>query len=94
MTFLGLLPFEHLLQIGPFLSLGTKESARSIPPGVPLVTYYVGENFSESFLAESRIIFSIRLRAFLSQIFALSNPFFHQDIYLLTLCLLFQDYLG
>ena len=64
------------MQIGPPLSLGTKGSARSNPPGVPVVTYCGGELFWELF---SRVNdrFSIRLRAlFEPSIFALFNPLF------------------
>ena len=53
-----------------------------------------GRAFLRAFLAESRSLLQPVESPFLSQyIFALSNPSFHQDIYILTLYPLFQDYL-
>ena len=66
------------------------------PRGLPAQSHQVdhwlpivwGRAFLRAFLAESRIILASGWEPFLSQyIFALSNPFLHQDIYLLTLYL-------
>ena len=80
--------------IGPPLSSGTKGSARSTPPDGPLVIYCVGESFLESLFSRVQITFAAGWEPFSEPIHLhCLTPLFHQDIYILTLYLLFQDYL-